>query len=523
MPNMGRPSRFALVLVAIFLSEAAAEARPRLTLQASSPFAVFTVEVERDDLVVVHGHPAQLDREGALDPLSDFTSPAYDYLTRGEARALESTLRQVDHSTLPTTIGPPSAGTSQKLVLGFGSRSVAVFHPAYGPYERRLVPFVDLLMRVMRRVATQDARAVRLDVLRGRPVTLALRDRKIHTFRFPCFPGSTFDLRVEASPGRPVMLWVDEVESDDSYHFGVVKERRHFAGSTKAPVSLPLRSQYHGFVSVRLRDPTGDLGRATISARLTSRHYDTSRVSLFVHVTGDSYKGLTRYSDLSGAADTTRFVTDLLRGTNRVLASTGIQIDESRSGSQRISSDQVAALTALGPTAVAQDKHRGLVTRPSAYWGKLAVPANDAQYGRAIDVFVINDTPDLLDFRGECLCGSDYGLGLGGMALGGGPRSAIVIRAFKGRTARSTAELSLILAHELGHFLSLDHTGYDDIPDTHGLWPFNVMFSLGNLLPRGDTGHQVDALSWILDPFLGMLWTEGQKEAMRGYLAMMEH
>jgi hypothetical protein len=164
------------------------------------------------------------------------------------------------------------------------------------------------------------------------------------------------------------------------------------------------------------------------------------------------------------------------------------------------------------------------VSRP-ARWGLLGIDENDASFGDAVDIFVVHSPVGADAIGVACTLGVR---GQGGIFKGAGLSHGIVLTLFD-RAGRPRAMSTIVkaLAHELGHFLSLEHTTEadftaDDLLDTPVTTAAGDTNGDGKL-DQSDLGG-LDA-SNLMYPFEKgqTAITSDQASAMRAYLALREH
>ncbi len=349
---------------------------------------------------------------------------------------------------------------------------------------------------------------------------VSLNDAREHEYRWPAPKGVSFAITIDTQPsGKDLDLRFEERLANGKVATSSAKKR--IRTPYVANVSASQDCRLHAFVV----DPNrANLTLAKLSVKASKQTYPSTSFTVYVHVAGDSFAGLGRNGDLASPSDVSAFVGDLIRGTNGVLSPTGIQIDALMSGQRRLTNAQVSAkvpgLVASGFTLV----NNGAVASVHD-WASLKIDGSDPQFGRALDVFVVHslDTTTTAPFGGITSRGS----------AGGGFRSGfghIAVALFDGKGKPVPAKsLYAILAHEVGHFLTLDHTTDsdftpDDLVDTPAADKRVVDLNGSGKLDFGDKGAPDE--SNYMFPFLApsaAVWSVDQIDAMRGYLAIVEH
>lgn len=362
------------------------------------------------------------------------------------------------------------------------------------------------------------ARAVRPDLWTGKSLpAVPLRDATAQVASFPVRTGGRFTVALDALP-HPSKVDVSISISGARGTRSLVKR------SATLPFTTTVEADDDGRIDIAVFDPLkAGLTLTKFSVKLAQKTYDSTGFRVFVHVAGDAFPGVEGYNDLAGPLDQIRFTTDLLVETNRIFAPTGIQIDVAKSGNRRLKTSDIQklepGLVKNGKTILDISSDGPAAARR---WGRFGVAATDKNHGRSVDVFLVQAPATNAGFGGWCPC--DHGLQIdgrrmpAGTALGNGDRHAVVLWLFDTK-ADAMPKLGQALAHELGHFLSLQHTTEttlveDDLLDTPAT-PKDGM--LGDSSPDSPN---------IMFPWIRSdrtTWTVEQGNAMRAWLAQMEH
>lgn len=345
---------------------------------------------------------------------------------------------------------------------------------------------------------------------------ISLQDGRVHRFRFPGVPGTTYRITIDTQPsGRE--LDVSVVEENGG--------RSRFNGTVKTPYTGNVAATVDAALELRVFDPYQDgLTLSTLGVTpAAATPWDPGRFQVVLHVCGDDFSGLGMFNDLATPQDQSAFAGALLDRVNTILP-TDVQIDVGGSGVRRLSAADVSgvapALVTGGRTVLP------VLSQDVTGITRLGIDAGNATFGRALDVFLCQQAnPQFPTTTGQCECND---AGQGGVFLGTGPNHAVFLRLFEPNgLGRTLAALANTFAHELGHFLSLFHTTeasllVDDIADT----PFSTRVHDLNGNGRLDSGEDSgpDVLN-VMFPYAGTKtqWTPGQRAAMRGYLSLREH
>lgn len=385
---------------------------------------------------------------------------------------------------------------------------------------------------------TGNASVIRPDFRTGVSVpSVSLQDQKVHVYAFPATAGASFTLTFDTTPsGQTISLTVLEGIPN-----GTATPTQNMLVTTKdvtTPCTEPLTGTGESTINVAVFDAyQKNLTLSSLSVQLLLPQANTSSITAFVQIAGDSFAGLGAYNDLQTTADQQQFVGALLNGVNAIWAQTGVQINVGSSGFRKLSSAQVQAtdpnLVVSGFTVMDPGDGTGNNV-PAKAWGNLGIDASDPTYGRSVDIFVVQRS--LLNSAGADVLGVANGVklsGQGGIFEGKGTEHSLAFGLFdvQGKP-RSVTELTKTLAHELGHFLSLAHTTEqnftpDDLPDTPFATRANDTDRDGKLTP-------LDTLSACPD-FQNLMFlalsssaaqttlTADQGAAVRAYLALRRH
>lgn len=384
-------------------------------------------------------------------------------------------------------------------------------------------------------VATGATPAIRADIRTGASVpSTSLQGLDLHHYVFPATPGDTFTLEIDTQPSaRPIQIFV--VQSVPNGAGGVnttvlVPEKT----VVTTPYTTALTASADSTINVLVFDHLqANLTLSNLSVLADQQQANTSSFVAVIHIAGDSFAGFGAHNDLATVADKQQFVSDLLSGVNTVWAQTGVQIDIGGSAFDTLTTAQVQAaepsLVQSGRT-VLDGGDLGL-NAPARRWGNLGVPTSDPLYGLALDIFIVQNS--VVGSAGVAVLGFNAGVPLrsqGGVFEGTGLTHSLTFSIFDETGQPQTmSTLITILAHELGHFLSLIHTTEqtfvpDDLSDTPFSTSSHDTNSDGALNPL-DTLQACPDFSNLMFPFAGgqtQLSAE-QGLAMRAYLAIREH
>lgn len=386
---------------------------------------------------------------------------------------------------------------------------------------------------------TGSATAIRLDIRTGASAApVSLQDQQLHLFTFPAVQGQPFSIQIDTTPtGQSIAVQISELASVN----GSVQPTNLVQSTVTTPYTTTVAGSGDTVMDVFLYDPyQKGLTLSTMSAAAQQPLQNTTSFKVYVQVAGDSFKGFSsqpenaKYNDLASSQDKQNLVNDLIAAVNTIWSQIGVQIDTAGSGFGSLTSAQVSsvvpALVQNGVTIMdAGDLNTSV---PARQWGLLGAPASDPNFGLAADVFLVqqsasNPNGDVVGFN----CGIKL-RAQGGILEGNGLNHALIFTlADSNGNPRPFSLLSKVFAHELAHFLSLEHTtdsnfAPDDITDT----PFSTKAqdSNGNgALDPGDTGPFPDQ-SYLMFLYLipGITQTTMSPEqgrAIQGYLSIRNH
>jgi len=364
--------------------------------------------------------------------------------------------------------------------------------------------------------------AIRPDLMNGTSAPrVSLQDQQAHPYRFPAAAGVSYTVEVDVTPsGSPIEVAIYDVDAGGQAFVDQV---------VTTPYQTTVTAARDGQIEVLVFDPSQanlELTRLTVSPQ--ARPYSPTTVNIAFHIVGDApFTGqnggpLGFYNDLATANDQTAFLADLVQRLNDLYAPTGIQIDQ-----VVYSTVDEATLAGVDPGLAAG----GYSRMPATFAEEdglagLGIPANDPNYSRFLDVFVVHSPPAGSEITGLCSCRLGMA-GVGGRFVGNGAGSAVYVRLFDGASnnfaPRTLPKLASTLSHELGHFFSLFHTTEadlqtDDLPDT----PSSTDQNGNGQLDFSELGP--DSTN-VMFPFAGdkTVWTQDQIDAMQGWLSTREH
>lgn len=358
--------------------------------------------------------------------------------------------------------------------------------------------------------------AIRADLGGSSAASVSLQDQLVHVYRVPGVPGTSYRVSVDTRPsGRSIDLVVAPEGGGAAL----------FSDTVQTPFTTTVTAADEVALELRVFDPfQAGLTLASLTVTPTAAPWDPGRFQVVIHVCGDSFANLGHSNNLATSGDLATFAGALIDRVNAILPA-DVQIDPTRSGIRRLSASQVNAvaptLTPSGRTVLPLD------SRQVSQLAQLGIPGSDPDFGRALDVFLVQDAnPGFPDVTGQCECND---AGQGGVFVGTGPSHGVYLKLFERNGAgRTLAELSSTLAHELGHFLSMRHTtercfSTDDIPDTPFSSPASSDLDGNAMLDPNESGPDA---SYVMFPYASTtksLWSPGQRAAMRGYLSVREH
>jgi hypothetical protein len=190
-----------------------------------------------------------------------------------------------------------------------------------------------------------------------------------------------------------------------------------------------------------------------------------------VIVTGDDFTGFGAFNDLKTATDRAALTNAIMTQVNTLLGSKGFTItyEGFTLPAATILAQQPALVTDTGktiahtaPEAVNPQGFGSVDTSDLDRYGTFGFPSTEPILTRAngIDVFVIHH------FETDGVVGLSPRPGLA--IRGNGPGSALCIGAFVKQgnnfSARTSDQMGLVMTHEIGHFLGLQHTTTFDPP-----------------------------------------------------------
>ena len=377
-------------------------------------------------------------------------------------------------------------------------------------------------------LATTDAAPLRLDLLGGNAAPASLQTGVNAFYVFPSSDGRTYTINLDTTPSASQIRLeiIDELDGTTTTLF--------LSQLVTTPFSTDVSASRDAVIQVRIFDPSqANLSLSNLQVVPDQQPFSTTSFKVAVHVTGDDFTNLGYFNALLTSTDKGNLVFDLVFGTGGVnqVFPTGIQVDGPSLDLQELTNAQVLA---ADPTLVVG----GFTVAPDSQaqadkLGALGRLASDPVLGKHINVFLVHSpqiiSPGVIE-GGSCVCGTTFG---GGTFVGTGPQNSIFITLFDSSgTALPLSSIKTTLAHELGHFLSLEHTTHadftqDDIPDTPSSDPATVDLNPRNGMidPGEHTGPDIENVMYFVD-FGGPAqvdWTQGQIDAMRGFLATRDH
>lgn len=352
-------------------------------------------------------------------------------------------------------------------------------------------------------------RTIRPDIFNGTAVAPASLQASAQSYGWPGVAGTTYRVSLDTQPtGQQVDLVLRETDDRGETELNVLYTRR-----VRTPFTVDLTATMDSYLYLVVSDPNGaNLTLRDLRVKPT-KQLDSTSFTVAFHLAGDSFAGYGAFNDLATSADATAFCTDIVKRVNALYAQTGIQIDLSRSGFDRISTAAVAA----GVPGLVENGRTFLATQtsPAREWGAFGLPATDPSYGKALDIFLMHDgsTRDG-SVLGMCECF----VPTGGLFKGKGNGSFVAAPLFptKGKPT-PVDELASTIAHEIGHFLSLPHPTEEDFVTVDDLVDTPVAARADSF--RADSSNLMCA---IAAPGQTVL-TPDQINAMRGFLAIREH
>ncbi|MGE0706688.1 MAG: hypothetical protein AB7N76_05250 [Planctomycetota bacterium] len=256
---------------------------------------------------------------------------------------------------------------------------------------------------------------------------------------------------------------------------------------------------------------------------LASAQLPNTSFSVVLHLAGDFFTALT-------TAEAQQLTTNLLTSANARLGQAGIQVNVGASSFRRLTTNSIKAqdssLVTVGGNTYLDGTNTDSQTRR---WGALGIPASDATFGKALDVFLVEADQGIPGYTA-------VDTAIRGTIFTGAGSAHCVVVAYADRVggARTTSELGYIIAHEISHALGLAHTtdpslAFDPIPDTpHGVKSDYDTNSNGVFGSEEASPAHPD-YSNLLYPYVGSggttpgLLTAHQGAVMRSYLAVQEH
>lgn len=383
-------------------------------------------------------------------------------------------------------------------------------------------------------VAPGITTTIRPDVLTGASVqATSLQDRLFHPYVTPAIAGTTYSISVDTTPRSPVYVEIDE--------FTVTGAIAKFVGTTTVPpFSTSVAIAQDGELWVSVYDPNqASVTLAKLTVAPTQRPYDTTRFSVVVHFVGDSFLGAGTHNNLATSTDQAAFASDLAGRVNAILSQAGVQIDS-------VGFDSISTATAKGISSSLVDDN-GLSVLPELpvqqSLSTLGADAADPTFGRALDLFVLhNSRPNPLGLltigRADAIASSSRGLG--GVFTGRGARTSVVaslctvdVDSSGSATYQpnSMDDIASTVTHEIGHFLSLNHTTESSFA-IHGFFPGTPFTPLSDFNKNGtmdtneigaDVGNLMFWLRGVPNVQQQTTLTQAQINGIRGYLAIREH
>lgn len=410
----------------------------------------------------------------------------------------------------------------------------------------------------------------RLETALGTAVTESLQDNKVHLYEFPVQVGSSFDVQVSTSSATASLyVRIEEFNASGS-PIVIFEGGPGRANQVTSPFTMPVSPTTGTKIRIHVADEAQASVTATVSSRQTSTAFNESTFNVAVTLAGDdtSWVGYGFFNDLQTAADKRAFYDDLIARVNTILQSSGIQINVGASDVFTISAATVQAaepgLVSGGETILDSNPNLTLsaASHPSR-WGNLGFAESDPNHGLSLEIFLVGQVQngDKLGTSNGFVPqgGSTVPIRNGGIFKGRGQQHSVVAGLFdRGADPITPTTLATVVAHEIGHFLSLRHPAdavtltqaisqalYQGITTSEvGAGFFHLQFYRG-LTPStpADDKNGNGTLEWdatmpsapdrplpdennvmflVADP-AHTAWSAGQARAMSSYLAITEH
>lgn len=351
---------------------------------------------------------------------------------------------------------------------------------------------------------------------------ISLQDRLTHTFEFPVAKGASYVVSVDTLGSRQLSLELRE---------GVMGGASLLSQQTVATPFLATVTATNDARAVLAIFDAAQANSFLSNVTITplAQPLDTTGFDVIFHVAGDvPIRGFSSYNGLASQQDRTTFAADLKAAVNAIfprqfqIRSVGIDVIP------------VAAISVVDPLLV----QGGVVPIPSGETHELSLagfgaPASDPKFGAALDVFLTGDVSAVaVDGKLGGVLGLtyvDFDQG-GGVFVGNGPHSAIFMALTFFQTSIPLSDLATTLAHEMGHFLGLNHTtestfDFDDQLDTPAT-PLSSDVNGDRVMSATEAGADRNYLMfWLRDPSFGAQTTmsAGQVKAVQDLLSIRPH
>lgn len=418
---------------------------------------------------------------------------------------------------------------SSGLVAGSYAASITFSDPnAVNPSKVISVFFTVQPAPAIPPVAPFVTAPTRPDIFTGASLPpVSLQDRLLHLHSFPGIAGTTYLITLDTTPtSSNILIRIEQ------------PGRQVFVDTTtvKTPFTTSITAQQDETVLISVYDPAQiNLTLSKVQVMPTKQPYNPTSFRVVVHFLGDSFAGFGKFNDLASSSDRSSFAFDLVSRVNTIFAPMGIQID-STIGYDSYSSGQVAS---VNPSLV----WGGFTILPLssdsqvASLGSLGVNASDPAFGKALDIFIVQTSQNTqasgftVGFAPAFLGTGSLG-GLGGVFSGFGARNSAFFELFYVDPSTNVLKpLSMDLiattaAHEIAHFLSLNHTSesnyhynghFPDAPFT----PFANDVNKNFFMEPTEFGADTSNLMFWENP--GTTLTSGQINGIKGFLAIRDH